>query len=62
MGTTATFLIALTIAAIFLLVCSWGPIVWTKRFKIADPDKRAEIEDSYRKTIAQILGGAAIAL
>jgi Pentapeptide repeats (8 copies) len=62
MGTLNTFLIALSVAVGFLAICSWFPIYWTKRFQIVDIDKRAEIEDAYRRTLAQILGGAAIAV
>jgi hypothetical protein len=57
-----TFLSAIVIAILFVVACIYVPICWTKRFRIQDREKRAEVEDSYRKTIAQVVGGAAIAL
>lgn len=62
METVSTLLLALAVAAGFLLICGWYPVRWTNRFLIADAGARAEIEDAYRRTLAQILGGAAIAL
>ena len=62
MGTTGTFLLALSVAAIFVVICAWFPAYWTKRFKVIEPEKQAEVEDAYRRTVAQILGGAAIVL
>jgi hypothetical protein len=53
---------ALIIAAIFVLVTVLLPPVLVQRFNISVPEKRAEVEDSYRKTVAQILGAAAIAV
>jgi hypothetical protein len=57
-----TYAGALIVGILFIVVCVYVPTRWTKRFRITDPDKKAEVEDSYRKTIAQVLGGAAIAL
>jgi len=62
MYASVAFFVALIIALLFVVTSGWLPIVWTKRFQIADPNKRAGVEDSYRKTVAQVLGGAAIAL
>jgi hypothetical protein len=64
MATATAFSIALVIAAFFTAICIWLPIIWTKRFHIYGGDKKAkaEIEDSYRRTLAQLLGAAAIAM
>jgi hypothetical protein len=62
MDASLAFLAAFVIAVAFIIVSYWFPTLWTKRFKIVDAEKKAEVEDSYRKTVAQILGGAAITL
>jgi hypothetical protein len=39
----------------------WGlPKRQVDRFRISDPKTRADIEDNLRKTIGQLLGGAAV--
>jgi uncharacterized protein YjbI with pentapeptide repeats len=54
---------AVVILALVFIFLSWKvPIVWVRRFHVGNSDKRAELEDSYRKTVVQILGAAAIAL
>jgi hypothetical protein len=62
MGVSATFALATLIAGIFLAITWFLPVRWTKRFHIGEAEKQAEVEDSYRRTLAQILGGAAIVL
>jgi uncharacterized protein YjbI with pentapeptide repeats len=52
----------LFVAVVFIAICVWLPVRWTKRFDIREANDKAAVEDSYRKTVAQILGGAAIAL
>jgi uncharacterized protein YjbI with pentapeptide repeats len=62
MDAWTAFSAAAVVAVVFIALTWWFPTFYTNRFQIADPEKRAEVEDSYRKTVAQILGGAAIAL
>jgi hypothetical protein len=62
MGASFPVVVAFVLAILFIFVCWQCPIFWTKRFHITDTEKRAEVEDSYRKTVAQVLGGAAIVL
>jgi hypothetical protein len=45
----------------FLAACYYIPIfIVRRRFAIRSPKERADVEDAYRKTTAQVLGGAAI--
>jgi cbb3-type cytochrome oxidase subunit 3 len=54
------FLICAVAAFIFILVCWVWPIYRTKALRKKDREKAAELEDDYRKTVAQVLGGAAL--
>jgi uncharacterized protein YjbI with pentapeptide repeats len=63
MSPVSIFLIALAFALAFMVICYSLPIFILRwRFKITNKETRAELEDTYRKTTAQILGGAAIVL
>jgi hypothetical protein len=54
------FLICAVAAFVFILVCWVWPIYRTKTLRTKDREKAAELEDDYRKTVAQVLGGAAL--
>jgi Na+-transporting methylmalonyl-CoA/oxaloacetate decarboxylase gamma subunit len=63
LGATVVFWALVVLAGVFVVVSALLPTVWVKRqFTIPEDEKRAGVEDSYRKTIAQILGAAAIAV
>jgi uncharacterized protein YjbI with pentapeptide repeats len=66
-GDTIRTIIAIAIAALVLLAAIWW--VWWRlpqrqvaklALKIRDPKARTDVEDSFRKTIGQALGGAAV--
>jgi uncharacterized protein YjbI with pentapeptide repeats len=60
---SAAFWALLVLAGLFVVTSALLPVVWVKwQFTIADDEKRAAVEDSYRRTIAQVLGAAAIAV
>jgi hypothetical protein len=54
--------LAVAIALVFVAITAFLPIRLASRFDIKEPDKKAEAEDAIRRTIAQILGAAAIAV
>jgi Pentapeptide repeats (8 copies) len=60
---SGVFWALLALAGVFVGATALLPIAWIRwRFTIIDDEKRADVEDSYRRTIAQVLGAAAIAV
>jgi uncharacterized protein YjbI with pentapeptide repeats len=55
-------LVCIALAGFFVLICWYLPITLTAGLGIGDPKKLAELQDSIRKTTAQIAGGAALVL
>src|SRR5258705_905391 len=52
--------VSLAIMAIFLWAAYSVPIRVSKRFFFREQTDRADVEDNFRKTFAQVLGGAAL--
>jgi Pentapeptide repeats (8 copies) len=58
----ALFLVAAVIALGFIWFCGWDARRRLKKFNIRNPKDRADVEDGFRKTTAQILGAAAVVI
>src|SRR5262249_40234203 len=62
MGNWIVILICVFAAILFILACWYLPMKLTRDAGIDDPEKLAKLQDSNRKTVAQIAGGAALVL
>lgn len=54
------FIWILTGALVALLIWWFAPILVVRRFSLANDKERAELEDAYRKTASQAIGGIAV--
>lgn len=62
MGDLVIVFVCAVVAFLFIFFCWKLPIWLTSRITIDDPKELAQLQDSIRKTIAQIAGGAALVL
>jgi len=56
------FLFAFCLAAVFVLACYALPQRLTRSFNLTTAKERADVEDGFRRTLAQVLGGFAIVM
>ena len=61
-----TFGLKVLAALLLLGIAVWGWVRWPKRvatrLALDDPKARADVEDNFRKTVGQVLGGAVVLL
>jgi len=57
---SALFICAAVIALAFIWFCGWDASRRLAKFEIPEANDRAELDDGFRKTTAQILGAAAV--
>jgi Pentapeptide repeats (8 copies) len=61
-----TFGLKVLAALLLLGIAVWGWVRWPKRvaarLALDDPQARADVEDNFRKTVGQVLGGAIVLL
>jgi uncharacterized protein YjbI with pentapeptide repeats len=61
-----TFGLKVLAALLLLWIAVWGWVWWPKRvaarLALDDPKARADVEDNFRKTVGQVLGGAVVLL
>jgi hypothetical protein len=59
-------IIGLAVLVALLVIAAWGWLCWPKRvvarLALNDPKARADVEDNFRKTVGQVLGGAVVLL
>jgi uncharacterized protein YjbI with pentapeptide repeats len=59
-------IVGLAVLVALLVIAAWGWLCWPKRvaaqLALNDPKARADVEDNFRKTVGQLLGGAVVLL